>query len=61
MCDWSSRPKPEISGQARPDLVLIRSPDQVQGLLAVADRAAQDDKAVTNKPSMNSACSSRAS
>ena len=46
----AARPRPGISGQARPDLVLIRSPDQVQGLLAVADRSAQDDKAVTNGP-----------
>jgi hypothetical protein len=29
----------------RPDLVLIGRPDHVQGLFAVADRAAEDDEA----------------
>jgi hypothetical protein len=33
-----------------PDLVLIRGLDDVQGLLAAADRAAEDDEAIADKP-----------
>src|SRR5215831_3382773 len=42
--------RPGILGQARCDLVFIRSLDDVQGLLAAADRAAEDDKAVLDEP-----------
>src|SRR5215831_3750871 len=41
---------PGILGQARCDVVFIRGLDDVQGLLAVADRAAEDDKTVFDEP-----------
>ena len=43
-------PRPGIVSQPRLDLVLIRGLDCVQGLLAVADRAAEDDEAVIDEP-----------
>src|SRR5215475_9842629 len=42
--------RPGISGKARPYLVLICVFDSVQGLLAVANGAAEDDKTIGDEP-----------
>ena len=41
---------PGIPGKTCPDLVLIRGLDDVQGLLTIADWAAEDDKAIIDEP-----------
>src|SRR3984957_11139644 len=40
---------PGITGETRPDLVLICRLDHVQGLFAVADRAAEDDEPIIDQ------------
>ena len=44
------RPKPRVLAEARPDFVLVRSLDGMQGLLAAADWPAEDDKAIVDQP-----------
>src|SRR5579863_6698128 len=41
---------PRVLSEARPDLLVIGGLDHVQGFLAIADRAAQDQEAVVNQP-----------
>ena len=42
--------RPGILSKACPDLVLICGLNDVQGLLAIADRTAEDDEAIIDKP-----------
>lgn len=42
--------RPEIRGKTCPYFVLVRGLDDMQGLLAVTNWAAEDNKAITGKP-----------